>query len=144
VSAELVGPLRRMWFADSWQQPKRYYDLPKSTLDLRYRACADHHPACDCREADIAESFAEHKAEHDALYNAVLEAVKGHPTYARDELDRCKCQACGIARKAHVGYFEQKRHREEARQRRAREVWLRVNRATLAPVYPYADIEVPF
>lgn len=143
MSAELVGPLRRMWFADSWQQPKRYYDLPRDTRGLRYKACADHHPACDCREASIAESFAEHKAEFDQLYGAVLAAIKGHPTYARNELDMCKCPACGIARKAHVGYFEQKRQREEADARHARETWLRANRATLAPVFPYPN-EVPF
>jgi hypothetical protein len=145
VSAELVGPLRRMWFADSWQHPPRYYDPPKSTLDLRYTACTDHHPACDCREAMIAESFAEHKQEFDTLYNAVLEAVKGHPTYARNEEDRCQCAACGIARKAQVGYFEQKRQREEEQQRRAREAWKRAHGATLAPVYPYHDlVELPF
>jgi hypothetical protein len=151
VSADLVGPLSRVWFADSWQRPHRYYDLPKSTLDLRYKACADHHPACDCREADIAESFAEHKAEFDELYNAVLAAIKGHQTYAftpggsRDEFTECKCGACGIARAARVGWFECRRQREEADARHQREVWKRRNRgATLAPVYPYADIEVPF
>lgn len=144
----LVGPLARVWFSEPWPHGARYYDLPKSTLDMRYSACIDHHPACDCREATIAESFAEHKAEFDELYNAVLAAIEGHQTYAftsggsRDEFAECKCPACGIARAAQVGWFECKRQREEADARRRRDVWKRVHRATLAPVYPY--FEVPF
>lgn len=144
----LVGPLRRVWFNDGMTSP-RYYDLPKNTLDPRYEACASHHPACDCREASIAEAFAEHKAEHDAMYNAILDAIKGHQTYAsvdgyRDEFGMCKCSACGIARAAHVGYWEFKRQRQAATEQIRREAWKRANRATLAPVYPYADIEAPF
>ena len=148
----VVGPLRRVWFNDGMTAP-RYYDLPKNTLDPRYEACADHHPACDCREASIAEAFAEHKAEHDAMYNAILAAIKGHNTYpaATDrqlaEFEMCKCPACGIARAARVGYWEHKRRRQQAEEAARREQWLRVNRATLAPVYPHLDLdldEVPF
>ncbi|WP_157904258.1 hypothetical protein, partial [Parafrankia soli] len=35
------------------------YDVPKNTLDPRYAACADHHVACDCREAEFSELRAE-------------------------------------------------------------------------------------
>lgn len=155
MSAELVGPLRRVWFNEGYRP--RYYDLPRNTLDLRYTACADHHPACDCREASIAEEFDERLAEFTEIYNAVLDAIKGHQTYAwkdgeRDKFAECKCPACGIARKAHVGYWQCKDQRDEADNRMRREHWLRLNRATLAPVhpylgpvaYPYSDIEVPF
>lgn len=149
MTAEPVGPLRRVWFNDGYTNP-RYYDLPKNTLDLRYTACADHHPACDCREAMIAESYAEHKAEHDELYKAILDAIKGHQTYAsvdgyRDEFGMCKCAACGIARKCRVGYWEFKRQREQATAQIRREAWKRAHGATLAPVYPYHDlVEFPF
>jgi len=146
----VVGALRRVWFNDGMTNP-RYYDLPKSTLDPRYETCADHHPACDCREATIAENHDELLSENRAMYRAIREAVKGHMTYAADaygmpdEFAMCKCAACGIARKAHVGYWEWKAAREANDARAARAHWLRANRpATLAPRYPYTDIEVPF
>lgn len=39
------------------------YDVPKDTLDPRYAACSDHRVACDCREAEHAETVAELLAE---------------------------------------------------------------------------------
>lgn len=142
MSGELVGPLRRVYYNGG---VRGTYDLPKSTFDLRFTACADHHLACDCREADIAEAWAEHRDEINILYNAILDAIKGHNTYALDQFAMCKCPACGIARKANVGYFECKRQRREADAQRKRDTWLRQHKgATLAPAYPYADIEVPF
>lgn len=39
------------------------YDVPKDTLDPRYAACTDHRVACDCREAERAETIAELLAE---------------------------------------------------------------------------------
>lgn len=146
----VVGPLRRVWFNDGMTNP-RYYDLPKNTLDPRYEACADHHPACDCREATIAEDRAELVAEHKAMSKAILDAIKGHQTYAatpdgfRDEFGMCKCPACGIARAARIGYWEWKRQRGQADMSIRREAWKREHRATLAPVYPYHDlVEMPF
>lgn len=146
----VVGPLRRVWFNDGMTNP-RYYDLPKNTLDPRYEACADHHPACDCREATIAENHDELVSENRSMYRAILAAIKGHMTYAADahgmpdEFAMCKCPACGIARKAHVGYWEWKAAIRANAARADREHWLRKNRpATLAPRYPYYDIEVPF
>jgi hypothetical protein len=148
VGADLVGPLRRVWFNDA----PRYYDLPRDTLDPRYEACADHHPACDCREASIAEAFAEHKAEHDAMRNAILAAIKGHNTYPpatsweTAQFEMCKCVACDIARKAHVGYFECRRQRERDARHAKSEQWKRLHHgATLAPAFPQPDLdEVPF
>ena len=146
----VVGPLRRVWFNDGMTNP-RYYDLPKNTLDPRYEACADHHPACDCREATIAENHDELVAENRAMYKAICDAIDGHNTYPaaegqRDDFAMCKCAACGIARAAMAGYWRFKAQREAAAARMRREAWLRANRpATLAPRYPYLDLdEVPF
>ncbi|KPM55803.1 hypothetical protein ACG83_11060 [Frankia sp. R43] len=50
------------------------YDVPKSTLDPRYAACSDHHVACDCREAEHAETVAELIAELQE-YRRVFEAL---------------------------------------------------------------------
>lgn len=126
----LVGPLRRVWFND--HRP-RYYDLPRDTLDPRYTACPAHHPACDCREASMAESLAEHIAEKDDLLSALIEATAGHPTWAysrdglhRDESAGCQCQICPIRRKLHVGYWE----------------WREARAAADRELYP--DMEVPF
>lgn len=154
MSSALVGPLSRVWYAG--ETAPRYHDLPRNTLDLRYEACPDHHPACACREAMTAESFGELRAEIDAMYNAILAAIRGHQTWAwtpdgeRDEFAECKCAACGIARAARVGFRDCKRQREEATRRADREHWKRLNGGTLAPVCPdlrnfppYLD-EVPF
>jgi len=118
VTATLVGPLSRVRFADGTQLAA---DVPRDTLDIRYSACGNHHLACDCREASMAEAFAERRAECDALYDAIAEAIKGHPTWAYsrdgwhvDELGQCKCHLCCIARKCRVGYFEWRKAREEA------------------------------
>lgn len=149
MSGAVVGPLRRVWFND--MREPRYYDLPRNTLDVRYEACAGHHLACDCREASIAEAFAEHKAEYDELCSAVLAATRGHNTWPQghdgriDEFAMCKCPACGIARAARVGYWDFKAQRDEANARADRERWKREHHATLSPVYPYLQLEeVPF
>jgi hypothetical protein len=147
VLSAIIGPLRALWFNDG---PRRY-DLPRDTLDERYTACAEHHPACDCREASIAEAFAENRAEAKLMYNAILAAIKGHNTYpavtsweAR-QFEMCKCVACDIARKARVGYFEHKRQRQQDAAHSRREQWKRLHPgATLAPAFPAYDDEVPF
>jgi hypothetical protein len=143
MSADLVGPLRRIWFNGS--DGPRYYDLPRDTRDLRYDACADHHPACPCREANIAEAFAEHMAENRQMHEAIIAAIKGHNTYPadsygrRDEFAQCKCQPCILARSIHVGYWQDKADRKAHYERAEAAHWLRVARDQPQ----YAD-EVPF
>jgi len=143
MSGELVGPLRRIYFNDF--DAHRGYDLPKNTMDLRYTACASHHPACDCREASISEAFGEHMAENREMYDAIVDAIKGHNTYPTDaygradEFARCKCQACDLARKLHVGYWQDKDERTAHYERVDAEHWQRIARD-----YPQYTDEVPF
>ena len=56
TTSALVGPLRQITFQDG---TKLVYTPPRDTLDPRYRACARHHPACDCREAELSEQIHE-------------------------------------------------------------------------------------
>lgn len=130
MTAALVGPLQRVRYADGATE---HYDLPRNTLDIRYSACGNHHLACDCREAMLAETIAEWRAESEMLQNAIAEAIKGHPTwaysrdgYSTDPLGECKCQLCHIARQCHIGYFAWR----DARDRADRQL--------------YPDQEVPF
>lgn len=76
------------------------YDVPKNTLDPRYAACTDHHVACDCREADLAEQLGEHRMEWRAVHVAARQALAGHQVYGRDEDERdaCLCSGCAIQR----------------------------------------------
>lgn len=105
----LAGPLRPVRYADGATE---WHDLPRNTLDIRYAACGNHHLACDCREAMLAEEIAEYRAMFRETEHAILAAIKGHLTWAytpdgyEDEMARCKCPACVIARAAHIGYVE--------------------------------------
>ena len=56
----VVGPLRQIRFRDGSTQ---VYDPPRDTRDLRWIGCIDHHPACDCREAEMTENLTELRAE---------------------------------------------------------------------------------
>jgi len=59
-----LAVLAQVTFADGTKQP---YDVPRSTLDPRHTLCADHHPACDCREAELHEVLREYRQEaHEA------------------------------------------------------------------------------
>ena len=62
ATTALVGPLPTIRFHDG---TKLAYDIPKDTLDKRYAACCEHHPACDCREAEMSEDRGEHRAAMD-------------------------------------------------------------------------------
>ncbi|MEV4079189.1 hypothetical protein AB0J43_02700 [Nonomuraea fuscirosea] len=79
--------------------------LPKSTLDHRWRACADHHTACDCREAEMAEEISELRGDRDLLIGTLRDELAGHATWAyaadneRDEQAECKCTGCRIVRR---------------------------------------------
>lgn len=82
------------------------YDVPKDTLDPRYRACTSHHVACDCREAEQSENLNEHRAEWKHLRDAARRALAGHQVDKPMEasaLERlgfplCLCSGCVIQR----------------------------------------------
>ncbi|MGH3402464.1 MAG: hypothetical protein ACRDRJ_08135 [Streptosporangiaceae bacterium] len=151
MSAALVGPLRPVRYATG---PTEWHDLPRNTLDGRYAACGNHHLACDCREAAQAEDINEWRLMFRELERAILDAIKGHQTYAYtglrdsglggddDEFAQCKCQACGIARAASVGFSECMSARREAYDRLADQAAER-DRAWAQANYSYTD-EPPF
>jgi hypothetical protein len=99
----LVGPLPTIHFQDG---TRLAYQPPRNTLDNRYAACTDHHPACDCREASMAEARQEMLAEQRAAVEAAREVLRGHATFAylpngeTDYARRCQCTGCQIARSA--------------------------------------------
>jgi hypothetical protein len=117
VSAELVrrrqavvtfggGP--RRFEADMVGAP-RYsvaYDVPRNTMDARYRACTDHRVACDCREAELSEQLEEHRLEWKAVRDAARRALAGHQVEPPDGLKPweerhypvCLCSGCVIQR----------------------------------------------
>lgn len=141
----VAGPLQCVRYANG---PAEWHDLPRNTLDIRYTACGNHHLACACREAVLAEDITEYRLMFRQLEQAILAAIKGHPTYAytgsiadawsaRDEFGQCKCPACEIARAAHIGFGECMAQRLEARKQAQAEA-----RACFATGYPATD-EVP-
>jgi hypothetical protein len=113
VTAALVGPYRRVWFNN--REP-RYYDLPRDTLDARYEACFDHHPACDCREASLAERVGEHIGEMKSVAAAFDTVLDGHLTRAIPGEVACMCTGCQIARLAHMRHSASRKVREAAQQ----------------------------
>lgn len=150
MSGELVGPLQPVRYNGGHRTVVTWADLPRNTCDIRYAACGSHHLACDCREAQQAEDISEYRAMYRELETAILAAIRGHQTYAYDawgwddELAQCKCQACGIARAAHIGFTETLHQRlaadaaaNEAAADRAREA------ARYYRMFPDLD-EVPF
>lgn len=150
MTGALVGPLPAIRFHDGTRQA---YDVPRDTLDIRWAACTDHHPACDCREAELAEHIGEYHAEYKAITSAILAATEGHQAwawttvgemgeYVEDEFAQCKCQLCAIRRACHIGRSDCMRAEREARQRlndAARER----QAARYAQMFPDMD-EVPF
>lgn len=84
------------------------YDVPTDTLDPRHAACTDHHVACDCREAVLAEQIAEFRGEYRLLRSAIDTVLAGHPTTADGEdrygqqIKPCQCTGCQIARLIYV------------------------------------------
>ena len=108
MTAELVGPLRRIRFADG---TVRGYDVPRNTLDIRYDACGNHHLACDCREALLAENEGEYRGIIDDLHDAIVAATAGHPvwdiTRPWGPQDRaCQCPMCKLRRDKRIRFFE--------------------------------------
>ena len=119
MSTELVGPLPSVRFYDG---SSVVYTPPTDTLDDRYRACIHHRVACDCREAEFAETFSELRAEMRRVEKAFAEILKGHQTWAytatgEDEFAQCQCTGCQIVRLADAGlrsYSQVGREREAA------------------------------
>lgn len=105
MSAELIGPLRTVRFRD---ETSVVYTPPTDTMDPRWKACIHHRVACDCREAEHAESISELLSEIRSTQNAFAEILKGHQTWAytetgMDEFAQCKCTGCRIVRLADTG-----------------------------------------
>lgn len=104
----VIGPLREgvIYFSGglSWTNRIAYpYTPPSNTLDPRYAACIDHHPACDCREAEHAEVVAEIRAELNAVRKAIDSVLAGHLTDTYGQaITPCMCTGCQIARAAHI------------------------------------------
>lgn len=85
------------------------YRVPANTCDPRYRACTDHHVACDCREAELAEDIGELRAEFNLIRDAARRALANHQLHQlhqphglrrweRGAVPLCLCSGCVIAR----------------------------------------------
>jgi hypothetical protein len=104
VSAALVGPLGTITFDAAGGQVRQVYTPPRNTCDLRARLCTDHHPACDCREAEWAEDRAEHRWEREEMQRVTWQALEGHQLdppvgrYPGYERMVCQCSGCTIVR----------------------------------------------
>jgi hypothetical protein len=134
VSAELAGPLHRVRFADGSELAA---DIPRDTLDPRWRACLAHHLACDCREAEFSEYRMEVRGEIEHIRKAFNDVLGGHLTYPHELGDvTCECTGCRIARRTHHRYFESL----ELRRTRPREEWIVMTdhapETTTAPAKP--------
>lgn len=60
MTGSALAVLAQIRFHDGTKVP---YDVPRHTGDIRFALCSDHHPACDCREAELAENLAELRSE---------------------------------------------------------------------------------
>jgi hypothetical protein len=97
IGKELVGPLRTITFqSGSRHSVRQAYDTPRDTMDRRYRLCTDHHPACDCREAELAEQLGEYRAEETQMRRAAARLLVGHRVH--DYGDDCCQFAQGLSR----------------------------------------------
>lgn len=103
MTTELVGPVPSVRFHDG---TKVAYRVPRDTMDPRYRPCRDHHVACDCREAELAEQIQELRAQLEEVRAVAREVLAGHPTFAyergvtRDREVGCACTGCRIVRRS--------------------------------------------
>jgi hypothetical protein len=107
----LVGPLPTITFQGGERAERQVYDVPRNTLDPRYALCTRHHPACDCREAELREMLTELLAESKTACDVAGRVLLGHRIYdladrrSRDGYDgarACLCSGCEIARRAHL------------------------------------------
>ena len=74
ATAELVGPVEVIRFMDGSTQ---VYTPPRDSMDIRYAACRDHHPACDCREAALAEHRNDSAWERRQLLDVFASTLEG-------------------------------------------------------------------
>lgn len=91
----LVGPLPQVRFHDGTQL---VYTAPRDTLDLRYVACREHRPACDCREAEFAEERSELRGELHrmrSLEDAIQAVARLHAPRDNVFAGRRYCATCG-------------------------------------------------
>lgn len=106
TNTALVGPVPTIRFHDG---TRIAYEPPRDTCDNRCAACRDHHPACDCREAHLAEDIGEYRAMLRGIERAFREVLRDHATWAfikdTDGWDferRCQCTGCQLARSEHL------------------------------------------
>lgn len=118
TSKALVGPLPTITFSGGpggyWAVTRQAYEVPRNTLDPRFTTCQAHHPACDCREAELAEQRHEMRAEVDAWYRAARTVLAGHRTFdwpsPGADLDgrgplACQCSGCQLVRAVSASLF---------------------------------------
>lgn len=87
MTTDLVGPMPTITFRDKSQQA---YKPPSDTMDPRYAVCTDHHPACDCREAERSEDRNEHKAAMDDAKKIIARLVDAPcPPSRRQDCTTC-------------------------------------------------------
>lgn len=100
-----VDPLPTIRFHDGTRQE---YDVPRNTLDPRLEACTYHHPACDCREAELSEQIAEHRGGLKVIADAARDVLAGHAIWAYEDGPNgersvgCMCTGCQIVRAGYV------------------------------------------
>ncbi|MGI5162767.1 hypothetical protein ACQEU3_47175 [Spirillospora sp. CA-253888] len=94
-------------------------DLPDNTLDPRYSQCTEHHLACMCREALLAEDASEFRSERDMTQRVFNTVLQGHNTFALDgdTFTQCQCTGCEIARQTHQVYRAPWQVRDDRRRR---------------------------
>lgn len=126
----LVGPLPTIRFQSGARAERHAYAVPRDTMDPRYIRCADHHPACDCREAELSEQLGEYRSGQTAMRHAAARLLVGHRLHdygddvrgkfprgqGRQEIGAemwwryisgdgplaCQCTGCQIVRAGHV------------------------------------------
>lgn len=107
----LVGPMHVVTFGhdlvnDKWiERGSVNYRPPRDTLDPRYNLCVNHHVACDCREATMAEDRQEWRYARQEQQEAFDRILAGHPTWdwdANGDGRGCQCTGCQLARAIHV------------------------------------------
>lgn len=87
------------------------YRVPCDTREPRCKACRDHHPACDCREAEHAEQIAELSATIEQMTRAVQVQLRGHRI--EDWISgsdggggpACECDGCRLVRTGLIGWW---------------------------------------
>jgi hypothetical protein len=119
---DIIGPLPTIRFGSWPHTTRQVYSPPRDTTDLRARACSDHHPACDCREARFHEDTTEYQMMRKAFLATAQRILAGHRTFDygsgppwHDNIGAaewirymngdgplaCQCTGCQIIRGAH-------------------------------------------